>query len=316
MTITGNVSLLDAAKNMKDSPEKGVIMTYALSSHVLMHMPIEESNGRKTWKLINDLAYDSSSAAYRNIGSQFTATKTPVQPIAANVKIAGGRVQLDRVLKELSPAEIPIQRRGQIAAQARQLTIDIFEGGGGSAIYGIDNWITNEPVFSGQSMDMGSVSSCGLITEDGMDEFVSLLNTQPGQSFIYCNDAPARRIKKLGRGSGYIGTAGAYTYNVNYRPEEFGTFAGMYDNIPIIKMVDGKGTDMLSNTKGDGACTTVYGVTYGTDNYTGFQKGGMKVHEMDEISVLEAFDNEWLVNAVPQSVRCIARMRYVTNGVA
>ena len=313
---TGNVSMLDAAKNMPDSKEKGVIMTYALSSHVLMHMPIEESNGRKTWKLVNDLAYSTSAAAYRNIGSEFSTTRTPVQPIAANVKVAGGRVTIDRVLKELSPAEVPIQRRGQVAAQARRLTIDIFEGAGGSAIYGIDNWITNENVFANQSMNMGTASSCGLITEDGMDELVSLLNTQPGRSFIYCNDAPARRIKKLGRGSGYIGAAGGYVYNVNYRPEEFGTFAGMYDNIPIIKMIDGKGDDMLSNTEGDGTCTTVYAVTYGPDNYTGFQKGGPKVIDMKEVSVLEAFDLEWLVNAVPQSTRCIARMRYVSNAVA
>jgi hypothetical protein len=103
---------------------------------------------------------------------------------------------------------------------------------------------------------------------------------------------------------------------VNYRPEEFGTFAGQYDEIPVITMKDGKGTDMLSNTEGDGTCTTVYAVTYGPDNYTGFQKGPMKVIDMKEVSVNEAFDVEWLMNAVPQSVRCIARMRYVSNAVA
>ena len=315
MTVLGNVSLLDAAKNMTDSKDKGIIWTYALSNHVLMHMPIEESNGRKVWKLVNDLAHDTSATNYRNLGAEYTVTKTPVQPIAANVKITGGRVTLDRALKTLSPSEVPIQKKGQLIANARQLAIDVFEGAGGSAIYGIDNWITNEPVFSGQSMSMGTASSCGLITEDGMDEFTGLLNLIPGQSFIYCNDAPARRIKKLGRGQ-YTGAAGSYAYNINYRPEEFGTFAGMYDNIPIITMKDGKGTDMLSNTEGDGTCTTVYGVTYGPDNYTGFQSGSMQVIDMKEISVNEAFDVEWYMNAVPQSVRCVARMRYVTNGVA
>jgi hypothetical protein len=314
MTISGNVSLLDAAKNMTDSKEKGIIWTYALSNHVMMHLPIEESNGRKVWKLVNDLARNTSAATYRNLGAEFSTTKTPVQPIAANVKITGGRVTIDRALKKLSPDEVAIQKRGQIVSSARQLAIDIFEGAGGSAIYGIDNWITNELVFSNQSMDMGSASSCGLITEDGMDEFTGLLNKIPGQTFIYCNDAPARRIKKLGRGSGT--TTSNYVYNINYRPEEFGTFAGMYDDIPIITMKDGKGDDMLSNTTGDGSCTTVYGVTYGPDNYTGFQKGGMEVIDMQEVSVNEAFDIEWMMNAVPQSVRCIARMRYVTNGVA
>ncbi len=312
---TGNVSLLDAAKNMPDSREKAAILTYATTSHVLTHMPIEsQPNGTKKWKVQADLAYSTSASAYRNIGSQFTATKTPTQPFAANIKVAGGRVQLDRALKTLAPANIAVERTGQLAANARQITIDVFEGGGGSAIWGIDNWITNSTIFASQSMNMGTASAGGLITEDGLDELISLQNVIPGQTFMYMNDAPARRVKKLSRGQG-TPASGGYIYNVNYRPEEFGFFAGMYDGIPIIPMKDGKGTDMLSNVEGDGSSTTVYMVTYGPDNYTGFQAAPMKFIDMTEISVLEAFDLEHYMNAVPQSIRCVSRMRYVKNAV-
>jgi hypothetical protein len=313
---TGNVSLLDTAKNMAPSREKAAILTYATTSHVLAHLPLEaQPTGVKKWKLVNDIAYTTSAAAYRNIGSEYTATKTPTSNFAANVKIAGGRVQLDRVLKKLSPENISIERRGQIAANARRITIDIFEGSGGSAIWGIDNWINVSTVFANQSMDMGTASTGGLITEDGLDEFLTLLNVIPGQTFIYCNDAPSRRIKKLSRGQG-TASSGGYFYNVNYRPEEFGFFAGMYDGIPIIPLVDGKGTDMLSNTEGDGSSTTLYGVTYGDENYTGFQQSPMEFIDMKEVSVLEAFDLEHLMNAVPQNIKCIARMRYVKNAVS
>ena len=170
---TGNVSLLDTAKNMAPSREKAAILTYATTSHVLAHLPLEaQPTGVKKWKLVNDIAYTTSAAAYRNIGSEYTATKTPTSNFAANVKIAGGRVQLDRVLKKLSPENISIERRGQIAANARRITIDIFEGSGGSAIWGIDNWINVSTVFANQSMDMGTASTGGLITEDGLDEFL------------------------------------------------------------------------------------------------------------------------------------------------
>ena len=312
---TGNVSLLDAAKNMPPSRERGIIMTYALTTHVFTSAPIEtQMTGVKKWKLAADLAYSSSANAYRNIGSDFTATKTPTQPFVANVKVAGGRVQLDRVLKKLSPGDISVQRQGQISAQARQLTIDVFEGLGGSAIWGIDSWITNEEVFKNQTMNMGTASAGGLITEDGLDELVSLVNVIPGNTFIYANDAPSRRIRKLSRGTGTF-ASGTYVHNVNYSPEQFGQFAGAYDDIPIVTMKDGKGTDMLSNTEGDGSSTTVYIVTYGPENYTLFQQSPMEIIDMKEISVLEAFDVEWLVNGVPQSIRSIARMRFVKNAV-
>lgn len=104
---SGNVSLLDVAKNMPESREAAVILTYATSSHPLMAMPIEsQPTGVKKWKIVNDLAYSTSATAYRNLDAEYTASKTPTQPMAANVKIAGGRVKLDRVLKTMSPGDV------------------------------------------------------------------------------------------------------------------------------------------------------------------------------------------------------------------
>jgi hypothetical protein len=309
---TGNISLLDVAKNMSPSRETGIIMTYALSSHVTMSLPIVTvPGGIKKWKIQNDLAYSTSATAVRNLGSDFTATKTPVQPFSANIKIYGGKVRLDRMLKELAPEDINVQRKGQIAAHARQFTIDFFEGAGGSAMYGINNYITNEPTFSAtQSVDAGDVSAGAVITLDMLDELLSKHNVVPGKTYMYMNDAPQRRIKKLSRGN----VSG--DYNVNYRPEEFGMFTGRYDNVPIITLKDGKGTDMLSNTEGDGSSTTVYVVTYGEDNVQGFQSGSMKVHDLRDKTVLEDFDIEHGVNFAPQAVRCISRLRYVKNAVS
>jgi len=308
---TGNVSLLDVAKNMQDSKEKGIIMTYALTSHPLMAMPFETVvGGVKKWKVVNDLAFSGSSSAYRNLEGEYTATKTPTQVFTSSVKIAGGRVKIDRALKDLAPQDIPIQRQGQIAAYARQVTIDIFEGTGGSAIYGVDSIINDQNIFSGQYVNAGTASTGGLLTEDILDEALAKHNVMRGSTYMYMNDAPARRIKKLSRGRGTDG------YNIQYRPEEFGMFEGMYDGIPIVVLKDGKGTDMLSNTKGDGSSTTVYVVTYGDDNFTGFQAGQLEVIPMTEVSVLEAFDIEHKLNVAAQSVRCITKIQYVKNAVS
>lgn len=312
MAITGNVTLLEVAKNMPDTKEKGIIMTYATSYHPLATMPFETvPGGTKKWKVVNDLSYSDSSYAYRNLEAEHQTTKTPTQIFNANVKIAGGRVKLDRLLKTLSPGDVPIQREGQIASYARQVTIDIFEGAGGSALYGITNLIDNQPLFSNQAVSGGTASTGALLTEDMMDAFLAKINRIPGQTFLYMNDAPYRRLRKLARGN--IATTG---YNVQYTPEQFGYFAGFYDEVPCIVLKDGKGTDLLSNTTGDGSSTTIYAVTYGQDNVMGFQAKPIEVIPMNEISVLEAFDIEHPMNFACQSVRCIAKLQYIKNAVA
>ena len=312
MALLGNVTLLDVAKNMPDSKEKGIIMTYATSYHPLATMPFETvPGGTKKWKVVNDLSYSDSSSAYRNLEAEHIATRTPTQTFNANVKIAGGRVKMDRLLKDLAPGDVPIQREGQIASYARQITIDMFEGAGGSAFYGITNLIDNQPLFGGQVVNGGTASTGALISEDMMDEFRAKINYVPGSTFFYMNGAPYRRLRKLARGN--IATTG---YNVQYTPEQFGYFAGFYDDVPCIVLQDGKGTDLLSNTTGDGSSTTVYAVTYGAENVIGFQLKPITVIPMNEISVLEAFDIEHPMNFACQSVRCIAKLQYVKNAVA
>jgi len=126
---TGNISLLDVAGNLPEGRARGAIETYALSSHPLSVMPLEDApGGTKKWSIQNQLAYSTSAAGYRNLDAEFTATKAKKQPFASNIKIAGGRFKLDRKVKSLAPATIEEQRRAQLAANANILTKDIFEG--------------------------------------------------------------------------------------------------------------------------------------------------------------------------------------------
>jgi len=134
-----------------------------------------------------------------------------------------------------------------------------------------------------------------------------------GRTYLYMNQTPYLRLQKIARGQ--ASTTDFLTQNINYTETDFGKFAGFYAGIPCIVLKDGAGVDMLSNTKGDGSSTTVYGVTYGPENFTGFEDESIKFHEMKEISVMEAFDLEWGIGTAPQSKRCVAKLQYVANSV-
>ena len=311
-----DLTLTDIAKTMPESKEQGVIWTYALTNHVTQRIPIEETiAGEKKWKIRHDLAYTTGATATRVLGGNYTASKTPIQPFVANVKIYGGQVAFDRALNVLNPGEKKEQEHGQTVAQGHQFSKDVFEGSGGQELVGIQSMLDSYSVFEGQTVYAGTTSVPAVLTMDMLTEAISLHNVIPGQTYIYCNRKPGNMIEKLARGTN--GSTAFEAQNLNYSPEEFGTFAGMYNRVPVIQLVDGKGTDMLSNTAGTaGTGTTVYIVTYGPENFTAFQKNNPRIIDMAGVSAVEAFDLEWLVGTAAQSKRCITQIKYVKNDVS
>ena len=309
-----DLTLMDVWKNMKDSPEKGAIWTYALENHVTRNIPTPtEPTGVMSWSIFHDHPYSTSAAGTRGIGDEFTATKTPVQPFKSNFKIYGGRVQQDRILKLLAPGETSIQKGGQLRAAANIFMKDVFEGAGGKYIYGIQGYIDTVPLFANQVVYAGTISTPGLLTQDILDEAVALHNVQPGRTFMYMNNAPLRRVHKISRGMG--GTTAFEGQAIRYAPGEFGQNVAYYGDIQLVGTVDGKGTDILSNTAGDGVGTTVYIVTYGEENFTAFQLKDIYTVGMQGVSVTEAFDLEWPVGTAARSQKCITMIKYVKNAI-
>jgi hypothetical protein len=310
-----NVSLLELAKDMPDTKAKGAVWTYALETHVTQNLPIaNEPSGVMAWDIKHDLAYTSSSAGTRALEGEYTPTFSPTQPFDSNFKIYGGRVQQDRVNKLLDSSRNATEKSGQIRAHAQLFTKDVFEGTGGQYLYGIKGYLDNYSLFSGQTINAGTLSAGAVLSLDMLDEVLSYHNVQRGKTFMYMNNAPHRRIQKMSRGQG--GTTAFEAQAIRYEPDEFGVPRQFYGDVQLVPLIDGKGDDMLSNTEGDGSSTTVYIVTYGDENFTGFQVGPMQVYDMQGVSVVEAFDVEWVVGTAAKSKKCISRIRYVKNAVS
>lgn len=306
---TGALSLLDIAKTQADGFTKSVIQTYASAYHPMSVLPLLPAvGGRHAWNVEYQLPHTSTGA--RNFNASFSATRMAVSPFGENVKLYGGRIQVDRAMLKISPETLGQQRLGQIKAKAYCFTKDMFEGAGGTYLRGIKYWLDNETAFAAQSTSIGTASACSALLTDHLDILLNDLAVIPGQTFIYTTNNLALRVRKLSRGNA---VANDVPYNVAYTPRDWGLALAAYNGVPVIPLVDGKGSNLLAVDDGDGECGVVYGVTFGTEMFTGFQQGPPELHNMTQADSYEYHELEHLVGTAPRSLRCIARLRYVTD---
>ena len=307
------LTLLEIAKTMQNTQQAAVVGTYASSYQPITAMPLKAApQGVYQWYLENQLPY--STGGVRNLNGSWTRTAGSNSPKSETIRIYGGSFQIDRQLAKINPSAVEDQKKKQIEADARQLTIDMFEGAGGTSLYGIENVLDNDIDFANQTSLVGTSTTAAVLTTDALDILIGMIDKQPGNTFIYCTDAVGRMIRKLSRGSV---TSSNSNYNVNYTPEQFGYFAGMYDDVPVVVLKDGAGNDMLTKTRAtssDGC--SVYAVTYGDSAFTGFQVNPMEVIPLRDDTVYDFFDYEWPVGIAVQSKRCIARLRWVKNATS
>jgi len=299
-----NVTLLDAVKNMSPSPAQAAMMLYATSTHPLMVMPIKNILGAtEKWNMQLELPY--SSGSYRSINEEFTPTKAITASFNSNVKIAGGRVQNDRAIDIIAPGERNIQQMSQLAAMAQSVTKDIFEGAGGEALYGIKQMIADANMPYSNTVAGGNA----ILTPDLLDKALATHNVIPGYTYIYAGNAPYRSLMKNARGNV------ATSYNIQYRPEEYGLFMGYYQGVPIVKAMDEAGNDWFAIASGSPDTTSVYIITYGLQNFHGFQAAPPQVLGLDAISVMKAFDVEWYLGTAAKSKFCITSITAVKNDI-
>jgi hypothetical protein len=319
------VTLLEAAKLMEPSRKAGVIETYAKAYQPMQVAPVINTGGKDsyTWTVEDDLAH--TSGGKRNVGSDFDATAGNVKPYESNVKIYGGKIKVDEFITDHSPASMTFQEDSQIRSMAREFTVDLFEGSGGTSLRGVKDWLANDGAFSGQTINAGSTVSGDVITMDMMDELVSKLSMN--NPYIYMRDIFARRLQRLARGMD-----ATYSQRLNYAPDQFGVWSWKYAGIPIVALKDGKGTDLLSITEIDGAASlsttgSIYAIDWGMESASLFASGaggqlganGVPLPKLEMHGDGTNYKYErmtWYVGFVPHTIRCVARIRYIKNATA
>ena len=312
------ISLLEAARGMAPSRERGIIEIYASENPILSTAPVLESGATHLWKVEDRLPYTTSANGTRAVNADFTASQGATKAYEGKVKIYGGKIQVDRYIQHNYSASVVNDEMLQIKAMSRQLFIDIFEGAGGQYLRGIADWTTSDAAYTGQVVDAGASTTPVALTLDAIDELLSKVNRIPGKTVLYMNDTPYRTLQKICRGNVSTGP------NVVYGAGEIGRFDGMYDGVPIVVTKDGKGDNLLSITEldksgGSSNSQSIYAVTWSEEMATLFSSNSSTIPQ-----ILAKADGsnynyevlEWFVGFAPQAPRSVARMKYVKNATA
>lgn len=315
-----NMTLVEAAKFMPVGPARGVIQTYAAASKVLIDAPVLPVSGKDfTWSLEVALPWTGTSGV-RDINADFTASFAQTNRYSSETKTYGGKVQVDKKIITEAPDSVAYQEAAQIRALSNQLDIDVFEGAGGvtNNIRGFQYILENYEDFDTQTVNATSTNTA-TITLDMLDEAISKVAVGPSTR-IYSNNSVIRTINSLSRAD--VSASMGVTRSLN----EFGVYANSYGGIPMISMLDGKNANMLSTTQADGDANendaqSLWIVTWGPENATLFSSNETrvangvpvpKVEEETDGSNYKYFRVEWYVGLALQSIRSIARIRYLS----
>jgi hypothetical protein len=295
-----SLTLAEQAKLTNDPLKRGVISTFTEESQVLKFLPFSNIAG-------NSLTFNRESTlgnvGFRDYNEEYTEGGSTVDQVTATVKIFGGVVDVDRALVKTQNSNdmLQIQRAAKVKAMAR-----FFEW----AFFGSENTSANNEYFDGMRYQ---ISGDQLLDHAGaqldLDSLDELLDTVKGTNkVLFMNKKIRRKINSLMR------SAGQAMESVGTR---FGQQFYGYAGVPIAEIAeDHQGNDILDFSETSAGSTSIYCISFGSDQCAGLQAGGgMQVYDHGLISGSPYYrlDVEWLAVPVLYNLKAAARLKDVAE---
>ena len=267
------LTLAEAAKLSNDTLLAGVIETIIHESPVLQLLPFIEITG-------NGLTYNqenaAASAAFYDVGDEWTESTPTFTQKTATLKILGGDADVDNFLastrsniQDLEAAVIQLK-----AKAVQQKFDDTFVNGDivgdAKSFDGIDRLCE-----AGQSVSMGDNGDT--LTLDKMDELIDTV--KDGKPHLLLMSRRSRRkLNALCRGTG----SGILVADRN----QFGQMVEYYDGIPI-GVNDWIADDQTVGTSDD--CSAIYAMQTGEGAVAGLTgPGGLQVEKVGSLETRDA----------------------------
>lgn len=272
------VTLEEAKVGISDKVCQEVIDEFRRSSVLLDKMIFDDAVALGTGGSTMTYGYiqlqTPSTAAFRELNSEYTANEAKKTKKSVDLKIFGGASQVDRVLQAASAAgEIEFQLRQKTIAARNLFHYAAINGGLTSDVKEFDGL---SKLLKGKSTEFTPTSGVDLSTSatldtnyksmlDMLDEFLSGLDDKP--DFLMGNSKLIARLKAVARRAGYL----------TQSEDSFGRTVSGYDGIsfldlgnyyngtktaPVVPIDDSKGT------------TDLYAVKLGLDGFHGVSLSG------------------------------------------
>lgn len=276
------ITLAEAKAGMADKVDQNVIDTFRRNSLLLDLLTFDDSVSPGTGGSTMTYGYmqlkTPSTAAFREINSEYTANEAVREKKTADLKIFGGSGQVDRVLQQTSGAinEISFQLN-QKAIGAKNLFHNAVING--DATTHTDEFDGLDVMLTGQSTEFNTAAAIDLSTSalvdtnyqvflDMLDEFLSGLDGKP--SLLMGNSKLMTKIRACARRAGYLTRS----------EDSFGRPVMGYNDIALQDMgyyYDGASTVPVVGTDGTAGTTSLFAVTLGLDAFHAASPAGGKI---------------------------------------
>ena len=282
------ITLAEAKVGMADKVDQKVVDTFRRSSLLLDKLVFDNAISPGTGGSTLTYGYiqlkTPSTAAVRQINSEYTAGEAKREEKTTKAVVMGGKFQIDRVLIGTAGAvdELAFQTEQKVKATANYFNNLVINGNKSNSGTGVLNTFDGlDKLLTGTETEITSavdVSTEALMNAnynallDEVDGFLSTLDGKP--SMLLMNNKMLAKMRSAARRAGYYSKT----------RDEFGRQVETYNDIPMYDMgkyYDGTNTvDIIPETAATQSAegkTDIYAVTIGLDGFHGVSPTGSKV---------------------------------------
>ena len=282
------ITLAEAKVGMADKVDQKVVDTFRRSSLLLDKLVFDNAISPGTGGSTLTYGYiqlkTPSTAAVRQINSEYTAGEAKREEKTTKAVVMGGKFQIDRVLIGTAGAvdELAFQTEQKVKATANYFNNLVINGNKSNSGTGVLNTFDGlDKLLTGTETEITSavdVSTEALMNAnynallDEVDGFLSTLDGKP--SMLLMNNKMLSKMRSAARRAGYYSKT----------RDEFGRQVETYNDIPMYDMgkyYNGTNTvdiipETAASTSAEGK-TDIYAVSIGLDGFHGVSPTGSKV---------------------------------------
>jgi len=238
-----------------------------------------------------------TGVGFRIVDGEYTSSQGEVEAVTETLKIAGGRTTVDRaILKMYGPARLATDLQMQVSSLARTLNASIFKGDGLSGAFtGLQTRITGDQVIPNGTNPL------------------SLAKMR--DAYLACKGN--KKAFFMGEGM-YSRLWAAYDagvlQNIVFGTDDFGKPVATFAGVPIVLAGEDAARDQVLDFSETTSTTSIYCVSLDeVDGVVGIQNSALETIPMTEVSVVKAWDIEWLNNFMIQTAASAIRISGITD---
>ena len=311
------ITLNDIKIGRADKYDQMVIDTFLRKSPILAAMPFDNCispSGGSTLTYGYIRVKTSPAAEGRDINSDYTAAPATKEAVTTDLKIMGGKYEIDRVLAEAAPDEIAFQTEEKIQATVNRYHWLFINGNKDNATEFdglaeiVDGSVTD---FDGSGIDLSTVAAAtsALKLTEALDTAILAMKEKP--TYILANSKTIVKIQAAAKMLGYL-TQGE---------DAFGKPTRAYDGIPLVDLGRYYNEDLGSDTEiipidDASGKTDIYLVALSMSGTHGITLKGDKaissrLPNFTDAGAVKSGDVEFVAGLAVKNTRSIARIENV-----